>query len=82
MQLKEQCYPVTPENAHTPFTVANIFWDKATREGSVATISSLAFLTPLVSITLLATFGLSVVTMATVLGALLAIAGAVLSSRY
>lgn len=64
-----------------PFTVANIFWDKATREGSAATISSLAFLTPLVAITLLAIFGLSVVTMATVVGAFLAISGAVLSSR-
>lgn len=64
-----------------PFTMANIFWDKATREGSAATISSLAFLTPLVAITLLAIFGLSVVTVATVVGAFLAITGAVLSSR-
>lgn len=64
-----------------PFTLANIFWDKATREGSAATISSLAFLTPLVAITLLAVFGLSVVTMATIVGAFLAIIGAVLSSR-
>ncbi|MEP3601103.1 MAG: DMT family transporter [Stappiaceae bacterium] len=64
-----------------PFTLANIFWDKATRQGSAATISSLAFLTPLVAITLLAIFGLGVVTIATVVGALLAIAGAVLSSR-
>lgn len=64
-----------------PFTVANILWDKATREGSAATISSLAFLTPLVAITLLAVFGLGVVTGATVLGAFLAITGAVLSSR-
>ncbi|WP_300013594.1 DMT family transporter [uncultured Roseobacter sp.] len=63
-----------------PFTVANIFWDKATREGSAATISSLAFLTPLVAMILLAVFGLGVVTIATVVGALFAIAGAVLSS--
>nr|WP_299154912.1 DMT family transporter [uncultured Tateyamaria sp.] len=63
-----------------PFTVANIFWDKATREGSAATISSLAFLTPLVAMILLAIFGLGIVTIATVLGALFAIAGAVLSS--
>ncbi len=64
-----------------PFTLANVFWDKATRAGSAATISSLAFLTPLVAITLLAVFGLGTVTIATILGAGLAIAGAVLSSR-
>lgn len=63
-----------------PFTLANIFWDKATREGSAATISSLAFLTPLVAMMMLAAFGLGVVTIATVIGALFAIAGAVLSS--
>lgn len=63
-----------------PFTVANIFWDKATREGSAATISSLAFLTPLVAMMLLALFGLGVVSIATIIGALFAIAGAVLSS--
>ncbi len=64
-----------------PFTVANILWDRATREGSAATISSLAFLTPLVAMMLLAVFGLGVVTVATVIGALFAIAGAVLSSQ-
>jgi len=64
-----------------PFTVANIFWDKATRAGSAATISSLAFLTPLVAITLLAVLGLGAVTAATVAGALLAITGAFFSSR-
>lgn len=63
-----------------PFTLANIFWDKATRQGSAATISSLAFLTPLVAMLMLAMFGLGVVTVATLAGALLAIAGAVLSS--
>lgn len=64
-----------------PFTVANILWDRATREGAAATISSLAFLTPLIAMMLLAVFGLGVVTTATVAGALFAIAGAVLSSR-
>lgn len=64
-----------------PFTLANIFWDKATRTGSAATISSLAFLTPLVAISLLAVFGLGTVTMATIIGAFLAISGAVMSSR-
>lgn len=64
-----------------PFTVANIFWDRATREGSAATISSLAFLTPLVAMMLLAIFALGVVTVATVIGALFAITGAVLSSQ-
>ncbi len=63
-----------------PFTIANVCWDRATREGSAATISSLAFLTPLVAMGLLAVFGLGSVTTATILGALFAIAGAVLSS--
>lgn len=64
-----------------PFTLANIFWDKATRSGSAATISSFAFLTPLVAMILLAVFGLGSVTTATVVGACLAITGAVLSAR-
>jgi drug/metabolite transporter (DMT)-like permease len=64
-----------------PFTVANIFWEKATREGSAATLSSLAFLTPLVALSILAIFGLSTVTGAAILGAFLAIIGAVLSAR-
>lgn len=64
-----------------PFTVANILWDRATREGSAAAISSLAFLTPLVAMMLLAAFGLGVVTLATVIGALFAIVGAALCSR-
>lgn len=63
-----------------PFTVANVLWDKATRAGSAATISSLAFLTPLVAMGLLAVFELGVVTIATVVGALFAITGALLSS--
>ncbi len=64
-----------------PFTLANILWDKATRQGTAATISSLAFLTPLVALGLLAMFGLSVVTLPLVLGALMTIAGAGLGSR-
>lgn len=63
-----------------PFTVANMFWDKATREGSAATISSFAFLTPLVAMGMLAIFGLGAVTIATIVGALFAITGALLSS--
>lgn len=64
-----------------PFAVANVLWDRATRAGPAATISSLAFLTPLVAMVLLAVFGLGNVTRATVVGAMFAIAGAVLSSR-
>ncbi len=64
-----------------PFTIANILWDKATREGATATISSMAFLTPLVAMALLGTLGLGVVTTATVVGGCLAIVGAILSSR-
>ncbi|WP_299472436.1 DMT family transporter [uncultured Roseibium sp.] len=63
-----------------PFTIANVLWDKATRQGSAATISSLAFLTPLVAMGLLAVFGLGMVTIFTIVGALFAIAGALLSS--
>lgn len=64
-----------------PFTLANILWDKATRTGSAATISSLAFLTPLVAISLLAIFGLGVITQYAVVGACLAVVGAVMASR-
>lgn len=64
-----------------PFTIANMLWDRATRQGSAAVISSLAFLTPLVAIGLLASFGLAAVSTATVIGALFAITGALLSSR-
>lgn len=63
-----------------PFTLANLLWDRATRAGTVATISSFAFLTPLVAMGLLAAFGLGNVTAATFAGALLAILGALLSS--
>lgn len=63
-----------------PFTVANMLWDKATRSGSAAAISSFAFLTPLVAMGLLAAFGLGNVTSNTIVGALFAIAGALLSS--
>lgn len=63
-----------------PFTLANISWDKATRAGSAATISSLAFLTPLVAMTLLVVFELVAVTTVTVIGACLAILGAILSA--
>ena len=64
-----------------PFAVANILWDKATREGATATISSFAFLTPLVSMVLLSVFGLGVVTFATVIGAVLVVLGALSSLR-
>ncbi len=64
-----------------PFTLANVLWDKATRQGTAATISSLAFLTPLVALGLLAMFGLSVVTLPLLLGALMTIVGAGLGSR-
>jgi drug/metabolite transporter (DMT)-like permease len=64
-----------------PFTLANFFWDRATRASSAATISNLAFLTPLVAISLLTISGLGAVTMATLIGAGLAISGALLSSR-
>ena len=84
----EQLYLPTPDQwlviammGIGPFTLANILWDKATRTGSAATISSLAFLTPLVAISLLAIFGLGVITPYAVVGACFAIAGAVMASR-
>lgn len=64
-----------------PFTLANVLWDRATRQGSAAVISSLAFLTPLVAVTLLAVLGLGAVTVVVVVGVVLVIAGAALSSR-
>ncbi|WP_298815833.1 DMT family transporter [uncultured Roseibium sp.] len=84
--LEPAYWPSTPEwlaiifMGIGPFTVANMLWDKATRSGSAAAISSFAFLTPLVAMGLLATFGLGNVTLNTIVGALLAIAGALLSS--
>lgn len=59
-----------------------MFWDKAIRNGYAVTISSLAFLTPLAVILLLAVFGLRTVMMDVIVGAFLAISGAVLSSRF
>lgn len=64
-----------------PFTLANVLWDRATRAGAAATIASLAFLTPLVGIRLLAVFGLQKVTSDIVARTLLAIVGAVLGSQ-
>lgn len=64
-----------------PFTLANALWDRATRTGEAATISSFAFLTPLVAISLLAVFGLAVMSTPIIIGAFLAIAGAVLASK-
>ena len=64
-----------------PFTIANVLWDRATRVGEAPVISGLAFLTPLVAIGLLGAYGLASVGAAVVVGALLAIIGAVLSSR-
>ena len=64
-----------------PFTLANILWDRATRQGAAATISSLAFLTPLVALSLLVVFGLSTLTLQLVVGAVLTIAGAGLGTR-
>nr|WP_254428596.1 DMT family transporter [Ruegeria atlantica] len=63
-----------------PFTIANMFWDQATRKGSAATISSLAFLTPLVAIGLLSILGLNAFTLATLVGALFTVVGALVSS--
>lgn len=64
-----------------PFTLSNMFWDKATRSGAPAVIGSMAFMTPLVAIALLSALGISQLTGWLVGGALLAVTGAVLTAQ-
>lgn len=63
-----------------PMTLFNALWDRAVRTGHTATISAIAYLTPLASLLLLAAFGVGTVTAWTMLGALLVVMGALAAS--
>ena len=64
-----------------PLTLSNALWDRASRSGHAATISGIAYLTPLMSLLLLAAFGVASISWMTMVGALLIVAGAYTASR-
>lgn len=64
-----------------PLTMSNALWDMASRTGQLATISGLAYLTPLVSLVLLSLLGAAAVSWVTATGAVLIVAGALAASR-
>lgn len=64
-----------------PLTLSNALWDLASRTGHMAAISGLAYLTPLLSLLLLALFGVATVSWSVALGAVLIVAGALAASR-
>ena len=64
-----------------PLTLSNMLWDLASRTGHLATISGLAYLTPLVSLLLLSLLGAATVSGGTAVGAVLTVVGALAASR-
>jgi drug/metabolite transporter (DMT)-like permease len=64
-----------------PLTLSNMLWDLASRTGQMATISGLAYLTPLFSLLLLSLLGVAAVSWGTAAGAVLIVAGALAASR-
>jgi drug/metabolite transporter (DMT)-like permease len=64
-----------------PLTLSNVLWDLASRTGHMATISGLAYLTPLVGLLLLSLLGVAAVSWATLTGGMLIVAGALAASR-
>ena len=64
-----------------PLTLSNALWDLASRTGQLATISGLAYLTPLVGLLLLALLGVADVSWLTAAGAGLIVAGTLAASR-
>lgn len=63
-----------------PLTLSNALWDLASRTGHTATISSIAYLTPLAGLLLLSLLGVTTVTWSTGAGALLIVGGALAAS--
>lgn len=63
-----------------PLTLSNALWDRASRTGQMATISGLAYLTPLVGLLLLALFAASSSSGVTAVGAVLIVTGALAAS--
>ena len=64
-----------------PLTLSNALWDLASRTGHMATISGLAYITPLVGLLLLSLLGVATVSWGTLAGAVLVVAGALAASR-
>lgn len=64
-----------------PLTLSNVLWDVASRTGHMATISGLAYLTPLVGLLLLAFAGAAAVSWSTAAGAVLIVTGALAASK-
>lgn len=64
-----------------PLTLSNALWDRASRTGQLATISGLTYLTPLISLLLLALLGVATVSWSTAAGAGLIVAGALAASQ-
>lgn len=63
-----------------PLTLSNALWDRASREGHTALISSIAYATPLAALALLAGFGVVAVSLGAAAGALLVVIGALAAS--
>lgn len=63
-----------------PITLANALWDRATRGGFASMISSIAYLTPIAALGVLALVGMGTITPATALGATLVVLGALAAS--
>ncbi len=63
-----------------PLTLSNVLWDLASRTGHLATISGLAYLTPLVGLLLLSLLGAATVSWGTGAGGVLIVAGALAAS--
>lgn len=63
-----------------PLTLSNALWDRANRTGYTATISGIAYLTPLAALLLLAVFGVGAVSFGAAVGAVLVVIGALAAS--
>lgn len=63
-----------------PLTLSNALWDRASRTGQTALISSIAYATPLAALALLAIFGVVAVSSGAATGALLVVFGALAAS--
>jgi drug/metabolite transporter (DMT)-like permease len=75
-----QCFAIAAIGI-APLTLSNALWDRASRSGHTATISGIAYLTPMVALLLLTMFGVASISWLTVAGALLIVSGAYMASR-
>ena len=63
-----------------PLGISNMLWDRASRTGELATVSGIAYATPLAALLLLAATGAAAVTTSAALGAILIVVGACCAS--